>query len=49
MSGNVISILGVLNTKDPEHPKPSRERKMELEDSASLTSDYNKATVIKTI
>ena len=32
MSGNVISILGVLNTKDPEHPKPSRERKMDLDE-----------------
>ena len=30
------------NTKDPEQPKQSSERKMELEDSGSLSSDYTK-------
>ena len=28
------------NTKDPEEPKRSQERKMELEESGSWTSDY---------
>ena len=28
------------NTKDPELPKQSRERSMELEESTFLTSDY---------
>ena len=28
------------NTKDPERPKQSQERKMELEESGSLTSEY---------
>ena len=28
------------NIKDPEQPKQSGERKMELEESGSLTSDY---------
>ena len=28
------------NTKDPEQPKQSRERRMELEESTFLTSDY---------
>ena len=29
------------NTKDPEYSKQSCERKTELEESGSLTSDYN--------
>ena len=28
------------NTKDPEKPKQSQERRMELEESSLLTSDY---------
>ena len=28
------------NTEDPEEPKQSRERRMELEESTFLTSDY---------
>ena len=28
------------NTKDPEKPKDSRERRMDLEESTFLTSDY---------
>ena len=35
--------------KDPEQPKQSWERKTDLEESGSLTSDYTKATVIKAV
>ena len=38
MEKNFYSSYG--NTKDPEEPKQSWERRMELEESAFLTSDY---------
>ena len=37
-----------METKDHQQPKQSGEKKVELEDSTFLTSDY-KATVIKTV
>ena len=35
---NLKNLCG--DTKDPEQPKQSRERKTELEESGTLTSDY---------